>query len=90
MQIQQGQELVVLKSSKTRDYWRWDSVRKLYVRLDESDLAKAIPGYRELTEKARAKKFKKYLKEARVIDCGRMPEDLPNTQIGRASCRERV
>ena len=72
--------MVILRIQKTAYYWNWDSSRKLYRLVSESDLAKAIPGYRELNERARSKKFQKYVKESEVTDCGRMPENLPNTR----------
>ena len=49
-------------------FYTWSEKWRRWCRLDEAELAKAIPGYRELTEKARAKRLKKYLKEAQVID----------------------
>ena len=80
IQPQQGQELIVLKISKTTGYWRWYSERKQHVRLMEFDWAKSIPGYRELNEQTREKQFQKYVEKARIVDCGRIPEDLPNTR----------
>lgn len=74
----------IIKTQKGKNggfiFYIWSKRWRRWCRLDEAELAKAIPGYRELTEKARAKKFKKYLAEAQTIDCGRIPEDLPNTR----------
>lgn len=80
MKMQQGEELIILKRQKYVDYWHWDSDRKQYARISEVDLAKIIPGYREMNEKARAKRFQRYVEKTQLMDCGRIPEDLPNTR----------
>ena len=70
----------------------WDSKLGAYTALDEAVLAKCIPGFRSLNERARRKAAKRFLDSIDVIDCGRIPDDLPNRRcprdkMGRKSAR---
>lgn len=57
-----------------------------FVPLDESRLARHIPGYTRLNEKARRKEFVKFLKKAEIIREIDLSRPLPNA----APCRRRV
>ena len=61
----------------------WDSKLGAYATLDEAILAKNIPGFRSLNERARRKAARRFLDSIDVIDCGRIPDDLPNRKRPR-------
>ena len=61
----------------------WDSKLGAYATLDEAILAKNIPGFRFLNERARRKAARRFLDSIDVIDCGRIPDDLPNRKRPR-------
>ena len=61
----------------------WNSKLGAYTVLDEAVLAKCIPGFRSLNERARRKAAKDFLDSIDVIDCGWIPDDLPNRRCPR-------
>lgn len=61
----------------------WNSKLGAYATLDEAILAKNIPGFRSLNERARQKATVRFLDSIDVIDCGRIPDDLPNRKRPR-------
>lgn len=75
-------ELIRIQPAETSNpmFFIWNEKEEHWCRLSEAELAKAIPGYRELSEKARMKRFRKYLDSKEIVDCGILPEDLPNTR----------
>ena len=61
----------------------WNPQTKEYIPLDEAVLAKYIPGFRSLNERTRRKAAKGFLDSINVIDCGRIPDSLPNRKRPR-------
>lgn len=68
----------------------WDSKLGSYATLDEAILAKNIPGFRSLNERARRKAARRFLDSIDVIDCGRIPDDLPNRRCPRDKMGRKV
>ena len=61
----------------------WSPQAKTYIPLDEAVLARHIPHFRTLNERARRKAAEHFLDSIDVIDCGRIPDDLPNRKRPR-------
>lgn len=88
MRISQEDKKIILQI--TRDgkkmHFCMDVHEKSYVPLDEAQLCREIPMFRSLNERARKQAFRRFLKGARVIDAGELPENLP----GRRPPRDKV
>lgn len=74
---------VAVRKHAEKRIFMWNSQIKAYTPLDEAVLAKYIPGFRSLNERARQKAAKHFLDSIDVIDCGRIPDDLPNRKRPR-------
>ena len=70
--------MLKIKTQGTARYYL-EAGHKLCRPLTEAELGKIIPGFKELNKKAREKRFRKYVEKAQIVDCGHIPEDLPNT-----------
>ncbi|OUQ81565.1 hypothetical protein [Flavonifractor sp. An100] len=82
--------MLKIKTQGTARYYL-EAGHKLCRPLTEAELGKIIPGFKELNEKSREKRFRKYVEKAQIVDCGHIPEDLPNTWPFRgADGRRRV
>lgn len=57
-------------------YYIYDEKERQWGPLDESRLAQAIPGYKSLNEKARKRKFKKFIKRSEIIQKIKLPKRL--------------
>lgn len=68
----------------------WSSKLRAYIALDEAVLAKFIPGFKSFNERARQKSAKRFLGSIDVIDCGRIPDDLPNRRCPRDKMGRKV
>lgn len=64
-------------------YFLLDKREKIYLPLNEATLRRQIPHFADLSERARSKAFQRFLKASDVIDCGRIPDDLPNRKRPR-------
>lgn len=64
-------------------YFLLDKRKKVYLPLDEATLRRQIPYFADLSERARSKAFQRFLKASDVIDCGRIPDELPNRKRPR-------
>ena len=65
--------------------WAWDGGEKRYRPVDEAYLARVLPGFRDLNERARARRKARCLRENDVAKGGKIPAALPNTRPFRGA-----
>ena len=68
----------------------YEAKQHQYLPLSDALLRKRLPYFTDLHEKARAKAFQRFLRGNTVIDCGSMPEFLPNCKPLRDRCGRKI
>ena len=72
--------LVKIKYHDRTRFYIYSKKEKRFVSLTEARLARALPGYTQLNEKARQRAFDTFIKRSEVIEAIKVPEFLPTAQ----------
>lgn len=73
----------IIKFQNSTEPCYYEAKQNQYLPLSEAQLRKQIPYFADLHEKARTKALKRFLRSSTVIDCGSIPEFLPNCKAHR-------